>query len=83
MKIFIPKNEQIKERILNEVEKSRGNDYLYKKVDYQFYRELSTEKFDAVDIHSKEHMTGNVLIYDDGETFILDGMGYCRVKFKF
>ena len=36
MKIFIPKNEQIKERILNEVEKSRGNDICVKKLIINF-----------------------------------------------
>ena len=40
-------------------------------------------KFNLLDIHSEEHEIGNILLYETGETFILDGLGYLRADFKY
>jgi hypothetical protein len=85
MKIFIPKNKQIKEHIedaiCNTISQEKECDYIGNKSDYKLYREMPQEEFDKLGIETTEHAIGNVLVYEDGQTFILDGFGYFRIKF--
>lgn len=84
MKIYIPKNKDIKENIIEQISISNEKecDYIGCSSDYWFYKELTQEEFDALPIHSKEHEAGNVLVYENGQVFILDGFGYFRIKFE-
>ena len=82
MKIYTPKNNELRKRIVEEISGKEEFDYICNQNEYTFLRELSEEEFNSLDIHSKEHEIGNVLIYETGETFVLDGLGYFRVEFK-
>lgn len=82
IKIFVPQNSEIRNRIVKEVSGTEEFDYICNKNEYTFFRTLSEEEFDSLDIHSKEHMTGNVLVYESGAVYVLDGIGYFKVKFE-
>jgi hypothetical protein len=86
MKIYIPKNKDIKENIIEQIciciSNEKEGDYIGCHSDYQFYKELTQQEYDTLPIHSKEHEAGNVLVYEDGQIFILDGFGYFRIKFE-
>ena len=84
MEIFIPKNEQIKEYIENAicVARTLECDYIGNKCDYKLYKKMTQEEFDTLGIETTEHSIGNILVYEDGQTFILDGFGYFRIKFE-
>lgn len=82
MKIYTPKNNEIRNRVVKEVGGTKEFDYMCNANEYELLRELSEEEFDLLDIHSEEHEIGNVLVYKTGELFILDGLGYFRVDFK-
>lgn len=82
--IYTPKSKGVADKILNEINVFNENNSL-KEIDYkitlnnfEFYKNISKEKFDELDIRSKEHKTGN-LLFIDYEYFILDGFGYCKV----
>lgn len=81
MKIYIPKNDEIRERIANEVSFSEEY-YTCNRNEYQFLKELSEKEYIHLPINTEEHKVGNVLIFDNGEICILDGLGYFKVDFK-
>lgn len=82
MKIYIPKTAEVRNRVVEEVNGTEEFDYICNANEYKLLRELSEEEFDTLDIHSVEHEVGNVLVYETGESFMLDGFGYFRVDFK-
>lgn len=82
MKIYIPKNNEIRNRVVREISGTEEFNYTCNKNEYKFFRELSEEEFNSLSIHSKEHESGNVLFFKNGEIYILDGLGYFRVKFE-
>lgn len=82
MKIYIPKTAEVRNRVVEEVDETEEFDYICNANEYKLLRELSEEEFDTLDIHSVEHEVGNVLVYETGESFMLDGFGYFRVDFK-
>lgn len=87
MKIYMPINDEVRNRVAEEVSGEEEFDYICNKNEYKFLRELSEEEFNSLDIRSKEHEIGNVLIYEAGEygageTYILDGTGYFKIKFE-
>ncbi len=82
MKIYIPKTAEVRNRVVEEVDGTEEVDYICNANEYKLLRELSEEEFDTLDIHSVEHEVGNVLVYETGESFMLDGFGYFRVDFK-
>lgn len=81
MKIFTPQTAEVRNRVIKEISGIEEFDYICNANEYRLLRELSEEEFDSLDIHSEEHEIGNVLVYETGESFILDGLGYFRVKF--
>ena len=81
MQIYVPRNNDSRNRILNEISENEEFEYTCNKNEYQFWKEISEEEYDSLDIHSKEHEVGNVLVYSNGECFILDGLGFFRIKF--
>ena len=81
IKIYIPKTDEIREKILEKVEGTEEKDSFFNKNNFHFWKELSKEEFDSLSIHSKEHTPGNVLIFENNETWILDGLGYCKIQF--
>lgn len=82
MKIYIPQTAEVRNRVIKEISGTEEFDYICNANEYRLLRELSEEEFNALDIHSEEHEIGNVLVYETGESFILDGLGYFRVDFK-
>ena len=82
MKIYIPKTAEVRNRVVEEVDRTEEFDYICNANEYKLLRELSEEEFNTLDIHSDEHEVGNVLVYETGESFMLDGLGYFRVDFK-
>lgn len=42
---------------------------------------MSVEEFFSISIYTKEYEIENVLIYEDGNIFILDELGYLQIKF--
>lgn len=82
MQIYVPKNNNIRERIVSEISTNDGLDFTCSKKEYKFWKEISEEEYDSLDIHSKEHEAGNVIIYNNGECFILDGLGIYRINFE-
>ena len=82
MKIYIPKNNKIRSRIVEEVNGKEEFDYICNKNEYTLLRELSEEEFNSLDVHSEEHEPGNVLLYTADKSYILDGLGYFRVNFQ-
>lgn len=83
MQIYLPQNNDIRERVMREISGDEEFNFTCNKNEYQFWKEMSEEEYDSLDIHSKEHEVGNVLIYDNGECFILDGLGFFRINFEF
>ena len=81
MQIYVPKNNDIRERVANEIKGKEEFDYTCNINEYQFFEEISEEEFDSLGIYSKEHEIGNVLIYANNEAYILDGLGFFRVNF--
>lgn len=81
MKIFTPQTAEVRNRVIKEISGTEEFDYICNANEYRLLRELSEEEFNSLDIHSEEHEIGNVLVYETGESFILDGLGYFRVKF--
>lgn len=81
MKIFTPQTAEVRNRVIKEISGTEEFDYICNANEYRLLRELSEEEFNSLDIHSEEHEIGNVLVYEIGESFILDGLGYFRVKF--
>lgn len=77
MKIYRPQTIEVRNRIAEEIF------YVCNANEYKLLKEISEEKFNSLDIHSEEHEIGNILLYETGETFILDGLGYLRVDFKY
>ena len=82
IKIYVPRNDEIRARITNEISGTEELDYTCAGDEYKFLKELSEDEFNALDIHSKEHETGNILVYQTGEVCILDGLGYLKIKFE-
>lgn len=82
MKVYVPRNDEIRNRITEEISGREESDYTCNKNEYMFLRELSDKEFDSLDIHSKEHEVGNVLVYESGDICILDGLGYFRIRFE-
>lgn len=82
MKIYIPQSDEIRERVVREISGEEEFDYTCNKNEYLFLREISEEEFNSLDIHSSEHEVGNVLTYDNNETYILDGLGYFKINFE-
>lgn len=82
MKIYTPKNNEIRNRVVKEVGGTKEFDYMCNANEYELLRELSEEEFNSLNIHSSEHEIGNILIYESGEAYILDGLGYFRIKFE-
>lgn len=82
MKIYIPQTAEVRNRVIEEIRGTEEIDYICNANEYRLFRELSEEEFDTLSIHSAEHEIGNVLVYETGEAFVLDGLGYFRVDFK-
>lgn len=82
VKIYIPKNDEIKNLIVKEVSGKEEFNYICNKNEYDFLREISQEEFDSLGVQSKEHEIGNVLVYETGATYILDGLGYFKINFE-
>lgn len=82
MKIYIPQTAEVRNRVIEEISGTEEFDYICYTNEYRLLRELSEEEFSSLDIHSEAHEIGNVLVYETGESFILDGLGYFRVDFK-
>lgn len=82
MKIYIPKSEEIREKIV-ELVNTELSDTLstFDGKDFIFIREITTKEFASMPISSFEHKEGNIIITDNEETYMLDGFGYCRVLF--
>lgn len=83
MKIYIPQTIEVRNRVTEEIGGTKEADYVCNANEYKLLREISEEEFDSLDIHSEEHEIGNILLYETGEAFILDGLGYFRVVFKY
>ena len=82
IKIYVPKNDVIRERIVNEICGTDEIDYVCRQDEYEFWKQLSQEEYGSLDVHSNEHKAGNVLVYEDNTAYVLDGIGYLRVKFE-
>lgn len=82
MKIYVPQNNEIRERVAKEISGHEDFDYTCNQNEYEFLKEISEEEYLSLGVNSKEHMIGNVLVYENNEIFILDGLGYFRVAFK-
>lgn len=67
-KYIYQKIRTLKKNIIKKISISNEKecDYIGCNSDYQFYKELTQEEFDALPIHSKEHEAGNVLVYENG-----------------
>mgnify|MGYP000059088802 FL=1 len=83
LKIYRPQTIEVRNRIAEEIRGTEEIFYVCNANEYKLLKEISEEKFNSLDIHSEEHEIGNILLYETGETFILDGLGYLRVDFKY
>lgn len=82
MKIYVPKNDEIRERVVKEISGHEEFDYICNQNEYEFLKEISEEEYYSLGVDSKERMVGNVLVDENNEVFILDGFGYFRVAFE-
>lgn len=80
MKIYVPNTEEIKNNILLDIENNKF--LIYSEHDFTFWKEIPEDEFNTLNICSEEHSVGNLLVFDDNTTFILDGIGYCRVNLQ-
>lgn len=83
MKIYRPQTIEVRNCIAEEIRGTEEIFYVCNANEYKLLKEISEEKFNSLDIHSEEHEIGNILLYETGETFILDGLGYLRADFKY
>ena len=82
MKIYAPNNNEIRNRVAAEISGTTEFDYTCNSNEYHLLKEMKEEEFNTLDINSEEHETGNVLVYGTDETYILDELGYFRIKFE-
>ena len=78
----MPVNDDVRNRVAEEISGTVEFDYACNANEYKLLKELSEEEFNSLDIHSEEYEPGNVLVYETGEAFVLDGLGYFRIIFK-
>ena len=81
MRIYVPKNDEIRERVVKEINGHEEFNYTCNQNEYEFLKDIPEEEYLSLGIDSKEHMVGNVLVYENNEVFILDGLGYFRIIF--
>lgn len=89
MKIYVPKTAEIRKKVVSDCddknfdgeENTKDELYTCESNEFIYFKSISTKEFDNLPICSTEHEMGNIILCNDGETFLLDGYGYCRVIF--